>query len=116
MPRQHALLDSCAIYKSLADSFGIHNLTPRQRKVLALNLESSRLKNVALMLNISVKTVETHRAKSNAALGPLQCSEVGSLRDQVRTDQLRRLAAYPCRGSRESLLIAKDAYSHSRIK
>jgi len=75
------------------------------------------MKNVAPMLNISVKTVETHRAKSNAALGPLQCSVVGSLRDQVRTDQLGRLAAYLCRGSRESFIIAKDAlFSHSRIK
>ena len=72
------------------------------------------MKEIALMLNISVKTVETHRANLMQRLDLYNVPPVGSLRDQVRTDQLGRLAAYPCRGSRESLIIAKDAlFSHS---
>ena len=37
-------------------------LTPRQSEVLALMTRGFTLKEVALMLDISVKTVETHRA------------------------------------------------------
>ena len=37
-------------------------LTPRQREVLALMAQGLSMKEVALKLDISVKTVETHRA------------------------------------------------------
>ncbi len=36
-------------------------LTPRQREVLQLIAEGKALKEIALLLNLSVKTVETHR-------------------------------------------------------
>jgi DNA-binding NarL/FixJ family response regulator len=36
-------------------------LTPRQREVLRLTAEGNSTKQIALLLNISVKTVETHR-------------------------------------------------------
>jgi DNA-binding NarL/FixJ family response regulator len=36
-------------------------LTPRQREVLKLVAEGNTTKQIALVLNISVKTVETHR-------------------------------------------------------
>jgi len=36
-------------------------LTPRQREVLKLIAEGNSTKQIALTLNISVKTVETHR-------------------------------------------------------
>ena len=36
-------------------------LTPRQREVLQLIAEGKTLKEIALLLNLSVKTVETHR-------------------------------------------------------
>jgi two-component system response regulator NreC len=39
----------------------LERLTPRQREVLALMAQGFSMKEVALMLNISVKTVETHR-------------------------------------------------------
>lgn len=41
--------------------FHLERLTPRQREVLALTAQGFSMKEVALMLNISVKTVETHR-------------------------------------------------------
>jgi len=37
------------------------SLTPRQREVLTLIAEGNSTKNIARLLNISVKTVETHR-------------------------------------------------------
>ena len=39
------------------------NLTPREREILQLIAEGNTNKNVARLLNISVKTVETHRAR-----------------------------------------------------
>ena len=42
--------------------FDLEQLTPRQREVLALTAQGFSMKEVALMLNISVKTVETHRS------------------------------------------------------
>ena len=41
--------------------FDLERLTPRQREVLALTAQGFSMKEVALMLNISVKTVESHR-------------------------------------------------------
>lgn len=41
----------------------IERLTPRQREILQLIAECQRTKEIAHMLNISVKTVETHRAQ-----------------------------------------------------
>jgi DNA-binding CsgD family transcriptional regulator len=38
-------------------------LTPRQCQVLALTAQGFSMKEVALILNISVKTVESHRLK-----------------------------------------------------
>ena len=40
----------------------LERLTPRQCEVLALMTRGFTMKEVALMLNISVKTVETHRS------------------------------------------------------
>ena len=38
-------------------------LTPRQREILQLVAEGHSVKSIALRLNRSIKTVETHRAK-----------------------------------------------------
>jgi DNA-binding NarL/FixJ family response regulator len=38
-------------------------LTPRQREILQLIAEGTTTKNIGMALNISVKTVETHRAQ-----------------------------------------------------
>lgn len=40
----------------------LESLTPRQREILQLIAEGHSTKKIALALNISVKTVETHRA------------------------------------------------------
>ncbi len=44
-------------------------LTPRQREILALTALGFSMKEVALRLNISVKTVETHRLNVMDRLG-----------------------------------------------
>lgn len=39
------------------------SLTPRQREILQMIAEGKSTKQIALILNISVKTVESHRAQ-----------------------------------------------------
>jgi DNA-binding NarL/FixJ family response regulator len=46
-----------------ANRASIERLTPRQREILQLIAECQRTKEIAYILNISVKTVETHRAQ-----------------------------------------------------
>lgn len=46
-------------FKAANETFA--RLTPRQREVLRLIADGNSTKQIALMLNISVKTVETHR-------------------------------------------------------
>ena len=46
-----------------AGGASIERLTPRQREILQLIAECQRTKEIAHILNISVKTVETHRAQ-----------------------------------------------------
>ncbi|HXD33704.1 MAG TPA: LuxR C-terminal-related transcriptional regulator [Pyrinomonadaceae bacterium] len=41
----------------------LHELTPRQRQVLRMLVDGHSTKSIALSLNISVKTAETHRAQ-----------------------------------------------------
>jgi DNA-binding NarL/FixJ family response regulator len=45
------------------DQLPIDRLTPRQREVLQLVVEGKTTKEIAAMLEVGVKTVETHRAK-----------------------------------------------------
>jgi DNA-binding NarL/FixJ family response regulator len=47
----------------------IERLTPRQREILQLIAERHHTKDIAQILNISVKTVETHRAQLMERLG-----------------------------------------------
>ena len=47
----------------------LSELTPRQREVLTLIAEGNSTKDIARTLNISVKTVETHRAQLMDRLG-----------------------------------------------
>jgi DNA-binding NarL/FixJ family response regulator len=47
----------------------LERLTPRQREVLQLIAEGQTTKAIAQMLNVSVKTVETHRAQLMERLG-----------------------------------------------
>jgi len=41
----------------------LESLTPRQREILQLIAKGQSTKQIALSLNISVKTVETHRTR-----------------------------------------------------
>lgn len=52
-----------------ADRAWIERLTPRQREILQLIAERHTTKDIASILNISIKTVETHRAQLMERLG-----------------------------------------------
>lgn len=54
----------------------IEGLTPRQREILQLIAEGKNTKQIALILNVSVKTVESHRAQLMKRLG---ASDIASL-------------------------------------
>lgn len=45
------------------------NLTPRQRQVLQMIARGKSTKEIAALMGVSVKTVETHRARLMSALG-----------------------------------------------
>jgi DNA-binding NarL/FixJ family response regulator len=45
------------------------HLTPRQREVLRLITEGRRTKEIAVLLNVSTRTVETHKYEMMQALG-----------------------------------------------
>jgi DNA-binding NarL/FixJ family response regulator len=51
------------------DSAPGDNLTPRQREILQLIAEGKSTKQIALTLNVSVKTVESHRAQLMKRVG-----------------------------------------------
>lgn len=51
-------------------------LTPRQREVAALLAEGYTIQNVAMILNISPRTVEAHQAAIRSKLGVLNSSEL----------------------------------------
>jgi DNA-binding NarL/FixJ family response regulator len=48
---------------AVGESLSVERLTARQREVLQLLAEGHSVKQVAVMLGISVKTAETHRAQ-----------------------------------------------------
>jgi DNA-binding NarL/FixJ family response regulator len=52
-----------------AERARIDRLTPRQREILRLIAERHNTKDIASRLNISIKTVETHRAQLMERLG-----------------------------------------------
>ena len=52
-----------------ADRASIERLTPRQREILQLIAERHTTKDIASILNINIKTVETHRAQLMTRLG-----------------------------------------------
>lgn len=47
----------------------LERLTPRQREILQLVVEGNKTREIAELLNVSVKTVETHRAQLMDRLG-----------------------------------------------
>ena len=53
-----------------------HKLTPRQREVLQLIAEGHSTKQIAAMLNISINTVENHRANLMKNLGVHSTTEL----------------------------------------
>jgi len=50
-------------YRRDADRTWVERLTPRQREILQLIAERNTTKEIAGILNISIKTVETHRSQ-----------------------------------------------------
>lgn len=69
-----------------ADPLPAEQLTPRQREILQLLAEGNTAKQVAETLNISVKTVETHRAQLMERLGIHDIT--GLVRYAIRTGMI----------------------------
>jgi DNA-binding NarL/FixJ family response regulator len=64
--------EMATVYKELVTAPSLPQrpqLSPREEQVLKLIAEGLRTKDIALRLNIGVKTVETHRAKLISKLG-----------------------------------------------
>jgi len=79
--QQNAALSSSSNTPQGSDR--LSELTPRQREVLTLVAEGQSTKGIALALNISVKTVEAHRAQ---LMGRLNIHDIASLvRYAIRT-------------------------------
>ena len=66
------------------DSSDLDVLTPRQREILQLVAEGKSTKEVAQLLDLSVKTVETHRAQIMDRLGIHDLAGPGALRHPHR--------------------------------
>jgi DNA-binding NarL/FixJ family response regulator len=60
-----------AVIERMADSGGrpAHDLTPRQLDVLRLIVKGQRMKEIATTLNLSTRTVETHKYEMMQVLG-----------------------------------------------
>jgi len=56
-------------YVNSAEEHGDEQLTPRQRQIVKLVAEGNSNKRIAFILNISVKTVETHRLEAMRRIG-----------------------------------------------
>lgn len=65
----HNVIDSYLHRTGAGKKTGIDQLTPRQREVLQLIAEGNSTKEIAANLNLSAKTVETHRAQLMERLG-----------------------------------------------
>jgi DNA-binding NarL/FixJ family response regulator len=59
-----------------AEHLPLQTLSPRQREILQLIGEGQNTKEIAYNLNISVKTVETHRAELMARLNIRDVAEL----------------------------------------
>ena len=51
-------------------------LTPRQREVLSLIVEGRRMKEIGAILNLSTRTVETHKYEMMRVLGVQSTAEL----------------------------------------
>jgi DNA-binding NarL/FixJ family response regulator len=51
------------LQRTSSEDAAAEGLTPRQREVLQMIAEGKRTKEIALILNLSVKTIESHRAQ-----------------------------------------------------
>lgn len=63
------VIDSYLNRTAAGKSAGLDQLTSRQREVLQLIAEGNSTKEIASLLNLSAKTVETHRAQLMERLG-----------------------------------------------
>jgi len=58
---KHVIADYLRQFDAPLSDHPLDRLTPRQREILQLVAEGNTTKQIASMLNISIKTVETHR-------------------------------------------------------
>ena len=71
------LLNAATISASGAgDASGGNKLSPREREILQLLAEGKAMKEIAAVLNVSIKTVETHRRTMMGKLGLYSVAEL----------------------------------------
>lgn len=69
-PRLIEMVSALAPFHPNGDGDGRHHrLSPREREVMTMILGGRRLKEIAAVLDISVKTVTTHRSRLLRKLG-----------------------------------------------
>jgi RNA polymerase sigma factor (sigma-70 family) len=85
--RETSQADSAAVDKVTQQQALIEKLTPRQREILVLIAEGKSTKQIARALNISVKTVESHRAQLTERLDIHDVA--GLVRLAIRTGLVR---------------------------
>jgi len=68
-PQVSKYVVSAYIQRTSGEQTSLDRLTPRQREILQLIAEGQTAKEIAYLLNLSVKTVETHRTAIMDRLG-----------------------------------------------
>lgn len=68
--------DVLAAFERSSDEAGEVRLTPRQRDVLRLIVDGRRMKEIAAILNLSTRTVETHKYEMMRSLGVQSTAEL----------------------------------------
>ena len=85
----------------------VSQLTPREREVLQFLASGKRCKDVAVVLNISVKTVETHRSNMMFKLNLHSTTQLVlyAVRNEIIHVQAPAAVAIPERGNRRPNVI-----------
>jgi DNA-binding NarL/FixJ family response regulator len=82
----------------------VHKLSPREREVVQLLGEGKTTKQVAMMLNVTVKTAETHRSNIKLKLHSIAELVLYAVRNEIVHVQLPAVLRFPNPGMAERTL------------
>ncbi len=118
--QQHRSIFSSRVSDLIADGYKRHHagpaavkaprLSPREREVVQLLGEGKVSKEVAAILNVSAKTVETHRSNIMLKLNIHSIAELVlyAVRNEIVHVQLPAVLRFPTRGMAERTLPLQD--------